>query len=182
MYLSFPIQNSSLKIWQFVEEMFGLCGGMFFNFSFWSQNEILIPAEIRSWKLQPFEVELRIQRICLAHFDFWHNFSLSPVFFPLLYSHLSSTRFSLLQLCSFSSLFCSEFMCYLLPAVYSSLCFDTVGCKRVTCLLWDRILTAQTKSSYCEMSHWFSMHVEMTERSLGRWAGNFLYHSIIVSQ
>lgn len=31
MYLSFPMQNSSLKFWQFVEEMFGLCAGMFFN-------------------------------------------------------------------------------------------------------------------------------------------------------
>lgn len=160
--------------------MFGLCAGMFFNFSFWSQNEILIPAKITFLKVAAFWGRTKDTCICLAHFDFWHNFSLSPVFFPLFSSF--STRFSVLQLCSFSSLFCSEFMCYLLPAVYSSLCFDTVGCKRVTCLLWDRILTAQTKSSYCEMSHWFSMRVEMTERSLGRWAGNFLYHSIIVSQ
>lgn len=150
MYLSFPIQNSSLTIWQFVEKMFGLCAGMFFNFSFWSQNEILIPAKMFSWKkVAAFWGRTKDTCICFAHLDFWHNFYSHCLLFSFLsfISQLSSTVFFfffLLQLCSFSLLFCSEFMFYLLSTL-KSLLWHYFGCKRVTCLLWAKILNSSNK-------------------------------------
>lgn len=150
MYLSFPIQSNSLKIWQFVGEMFGLCAGMFFNFSFWGQNEILIPAKICSWKkVAAFWGRTKDTCICQAYLDFWQNFhSHCPLFFPILY---------------FSSFFHSLFF-FLTPVVFilfafllwihvlpppstslKSLLWHYFGCKRVICLLWAKILNCSNK-------------------------------------
>lgn len=120
-----------------------------FNFPFWSQNEILIPAKICSWnKVEAFWGRTKDTCICFAHLDFWHNFCSHCLLFSFLSftSHLSSTLFFFfltpVVLIPFAFLL---FMYYLLPTLYSSLLWHYFGCKRVFCLLWAKKLNCSNK-------------------------------------
>lgn len=81
-----------------------------FNFPFWSQNEILIPAKICSWnKVEAFWGRTKDTCICFAHLEFWHNFCSHCLLFSFLSftSHLSSTLFFF-----FSDSSCINSLCF----------------------------------------------------------------------
>lgn len=72
----------------------------------------------------------------------------------------------------------------LLPSAWSLLRSELgqhFGCKSVIYLLWAKWLNSclNKKQLLQNVLCWFFVHTEMTERSLVRRVGNFLYHFII---